>query len=85
MSKKKLSKVIILGDSAYLVAYSESAKRPSSTRTPAPTQLRRSEISTILQGHRRGRFHGEGGRSRREGHQPRGTPARSQIWDTAGQ
>ena len=33
MSKKKLSKVIILGDSAYLLSYLESEKLPSLTRT----------------------------------------------------
>ena len=85
MSKKKLSKVIILGDSAYLSCYLVSERLPSLTRTSPATQLCRSEISTILQGHSRSGLHGEGSHRRRKSHQPRSTSPLTQIWDTAGQ
>ena len=85
MSKKKLSKVIILGDSAYLIPHSASARPPSSTRMPPLTQLRRSKIPAIIQGHRRCWLHGERGHRGREGNQPRGENAITKIWDTAGQ
>ena len=39
MSKKKLSKVIILGDSAYFTSYSELERHLSSTRLQTPSSL----------------------------------------------
>ena len=85
MSKKKLSKVIILGDSAYIPPHSASARPLSSTRMPLLTQLRRSKIPAIIQGHRRCWFHGEGSHRWWKGHQFRGENTITKIWDTAGQ
>lgn len=85
MSKKKLSKVIILGDSAYLTPHSASARPLSSMRMAPLTQLRRSKIPAILQGHRRCWLHGKGGHRGWEGDQSRGENIITKIWDTAGQ
>lgn len=85
MSKKKLSKVIILGDSAYHSSYLESERPHSSMRTPPPTQLCRSEISPIIQSNSRSRLHGKISRCGWQSNQPRSTSLFSQIWDTAGQ
>ena len=85
MSKKKLSKVIILGDSAYLIFHSVLAKHPYSMRISLITQLRWPKIPSILQGYCRSRLHGKIGDSWRQSHQPWGTLDSIQIWDTAGQ
>lgn len=80
-----MSKVIILGDSAYLSSHQASERLPSSTRTLLSIKLRRSEISPILQGHSRRRFHVEISNRRWQSHQSRSNTLIIKIWDTAGQ
>ena len=85
MSKKKLSKVIILGDSAYNSSYLASEKPHCLMRTLPLTQLCRSKISPIIQSHSWSRFHGKISRCRWQSHQSRSKLSPNQIWDTAGQ
>lgn len=73
MNRKELSKVIILGDSAYIF-FSFRVGKTSLLNSYSfhDPKLRRSKVHPILQSHSRGRFHVKRGHSRWKSHQPRG-------------